>query len=574
MDKLEPILKQKFWILLGTGLIMTIVGWWMAAGALAKTITDRKGVLDKVESVIPTGPVANNDWAAKLSEINVRQEALVNVARRELWERQKARMVWPQNVGEFAEKIPYEGEFDIVASENYRLHYLADAERVWKIVRPFNLLDGTGIVQFPFQKFPMQVSGNIAPSSKEMWSRQQDLWLLEPIMEAIRNVNGGESGTRLDAAVHLIDKLQLMGGNRDAVGSTAGGQMGTDEAGMDNMATAIGAGMEGSALGGFGSGGSGSGGGQQTVSADFDPKEEIGDGGSLTGGGGQGAFGGMSSVGAAEDSAETDDGSGQVSAGSNYRHYVDDEEGKPYKTRAFYLSVLMDHQRLPDLLGQLTANGESAWPIEIVRVQVVRVNPDAGTGSGVGSGGPMAGLGGLGGVGALSGESSFGGASSPFGGGASLGGASPLNSGVNFSNPGAEFSGEDDGAAGIGYGQRGAGGSAGGFDAAFADPSLARVAILGLIYIYKPVDPPPASDPATPTEEAPTAAPAEGATPTEGTEPAASPTEAPADPNVPQPATETPATPSDPAAPTTPEPAATESPPAATDSPAPAGPPQ
>lgn len=68
------------------------------------------------------------------------------------------------------------------------------------------------------------------------------------------------------------------------------------------------------------------------------------------------------------------------------RRYIDDEESMPFRTRGFYMVVLMDHRKLPDFLTELTSNPRSPWPIEIVRVQVAIRNDDS-TSSGAAIGG-------------------------------------------------------------------------------------------------------------------------------------------------------------------------------------------
>jgi len=546
MDKLQPILKQKFWILLGVGVIMTIVGWWMATGSLAATIAARKTALDGVEKMIPSGEVPNNDWSAKLAEINAKQKVLVDVARREMWERQKARRFWPPTVNTYAEKIPNQGDFPVEAMLLYRDNYMHDVELVWSKVRPYKPLDQSGVILFNMDRFPYQkglANSPITPTSKEMWEYQEDLWLLVPLMEAIRNVNGGENSTRQDAVVHVIEKLQLMGGDREKLSAGAGGGGGGgSEGAYSGGEAAEGSGL---ALGGFGGGFGGSAGGalggtSAPASADFDPKEEYGDGGTPGGGGGGvfGAMSGSSSFGGGE-AAEGGEGTG-AAAGPVVRRYVDDAESLPYKTRAFYLSVVMDHRKVPTLLAELTANGESDWPIEIGRVQMVRLNPDEGM-SQQGGGASLAG--GFGG-----GTMPFGGAGGPYGGESSSSfPAPPLNTTSSFGEPSGESSFEGALSEGAGAGYSGTAGAVGfrGFEATFTDPYLARVALCGLIYIYKEVAPQEASAatteppaPATVEPATPSATEA-GATPTDQPTPTPAPAET--DLNAPQPASTEPA---------------------------------
>src|SRR5581483_6758617 len=169
MDKLEPVLKQKFWILLGVGIIMTFVGWWMATGSLAATITQRKTALDGVEKNIPTSEVPNDSWSQALAQINANQSRLVDVAKRELWVRQKDQMFWPPTVDDFAAKIPYRGEYPPVATVLYGQNYDIDAKRVWKRSNPFDPVDQTGTVMFPYSRFPHKNYRDLTPTSPEIW---------------------------------------------------------------------------------------------------------------------------------------------------------------------------------------------------------------------------------------------------------------------------------------------------------------------------------------------------------------------------------------------------------------------
>jgi hypothetical protein len=239
---------------------------------------------------------------------------------------------------------------------------------------------------------------------------------------------------------------------------------------------------------------------------------------------------------------EAGEGGGGAPAAAPARRYVDDADSLPYKTRAFYLSVVMDHRKVPLFLAELTANGSSDWPIEIGRVQMVRVNPDEGLSAGASGPGLASGFG----------QSSFG-SSSPMPGGISLGG---LGTGETYDAASSEGS-YPLGGSPLGMGR----GPMASFDAVFADPNLARVALCGLIYIYREVKEEPAqpAEPASPGTDVSTPV-AEGAAPADA--PAAPPASEPvaADPNAPQPAA------------AEPEPAPAATAPAATDSPAPAAP--
>lgn len=522
MDKLEPILKQKFWIILGVGMIMTITGWWMATGALAKTITDRRTAIEGAEKAIPsaTGELPNEDWKRKLSEINTRQEEMVTVVRRALWEQQRAVMTWPETVEEFVKDLPYRGEIDDVTRDLYRTSYPFEIEKYWRRVRPIEL-DGTGIVAFGKAGMPIKknIVGELAPKTPEIWDAQEDLWLVAPILDAIKEVNGGDNGTRLDAAIHVIEKLELMGGERTTGDSTAASPSG-DAAMMSGMPEGYTGGFAGDSGGGGGpSGGRNAG---KTQSADFNPEEEFGNTGRESRGGGGGYGGGgpsMDAEGMMDAMSGGGGGGGAVEAPTIDR-YVDDDESAPFKSRGFYLSVIMDHRKVPVLLAQLTAGGSSPWPIEIVRVQMSRLNPDDAEGRSLGggmmAGGPMMGPGPMGPGAAFGADAAFSNTAMP----------ADQEEYLEDASSGAGASGF-----GPGFGDTGAssgrptGPLAGkiNFDAALQDAVVAKVAIAGVIYMYRPVDPPAATEGA-PTEGTPT----DGAAPAEPL--AETPTETPTDP--------------------------------------------
>jgi hypothetical protein len=243
------------------------------------------------------------------------------------------------------------------------------------------------------------------------------------------------------------------------------------------------------------------------VSAEFDPKEEFGDdgSGSVSGLGAGGGFGGgnMGMLGGG--------GGGDAVAEKLVKRYVSNEDRLPYKTRGFYISVKMDHRRIPQFLAELTANDKSVWPVEILRVQMSRLHEDDSPNSLLPSSG------------------------------SEYTNRMPPSMGGPMSQPGYG----DDGTSGFTESLSGpAAGSAATFlqqkaaaellDIALKDPYMAQVTVCGVFTMYRKVEPPkvePAAEPkpATPaveaTEETPNpdskgVAPAEEKTATE-TEPQA-----------------------------------------------------
>lgn len=555
MEKLAPIIRQKFWILLGVGIIMTFTGWWMATGTLAASVKDRTAKVKTAFDRIPSGEIPNNDWSSKLAARNTEQDRAVQNTAAQLWERQVSRMTWPEDVANFARNVPYRGEIPLAARENYRLAYGYDVRRVWESVHPYIQLEGTGLVVFGQNEkvLPQKRWGALAPTSADMWDAQEDLWLMESLLQAIVDVNGGPDAQRSDASIHAIEKFDIFGGvpaaQRKSSSAGGGGSAMPGPGGGSSGAHS----PSPSPMGGFGSsdGVGGVGGPQKTqglASADFDRKDEVGDDGSSRSGG-AGGFGGGPAPGPSMSHGSSGAGPGPAGGGaaavSTVRRYIEDDATLPFKTRGFYMTLIMDHRKIPSLIAELTASEKSAWPVEVVRVQMVRLHDDdigsgiAGGGSSGGypGGGYPGGRGSSGGISISSILSNTGTGATGFPGGSSGGyddtPTAPMSSvppggygapGTNNNNPATSPA-----AAGLAA-----------LESSLQDPFMARVAILGYITLYKEVKPEavvaapgvPAAPAATAPAAVPTtpgAVPADSATPAETPEATTTPEKAPAE---------------------------------------------
>ncbi|WP_397571756.1 hypothetical protein [Schlesneria sp. T3-172] len=398
MEALEPVLKQKFWILLGIGLLMTFFGWWSGTGKTAAAIAERTSKIEAANTSIPTADIPNEVWTKRLAEVNGKQESSIKSTQLGLWKRQQERMVLPAGLPhvEYDEKLKNEER------ELFRDAYVEEVTRVWKTLNPMDA-DGTGVVNFPIQSMFRLMNQKpwtkAPPKSEIIWEVMEDLWLLEGLFQSITEANGGPDAGRAEACVHQIDVLELRGGGeKPSLGGSGGG---SDDGSMAGFGGAAGMGM----MGGMGMRGGGGdmgatggmagmpGGGAAavpSVSAEFDVREEFGDDGSGAGGGagnrGGGGGGGapmgmmssMAMMGGAMGGMD-DEGMGSSQSEKVIKRYVTQDESLPYKTRGFYMSVKMDHRKIPQFISELTANEKSVWPVEILRVQMSRLHEDDAT---------------------------------------------------------------------------------------------------------------------------------------------------------------------------------------------------
>jgi hypothetical protein len=517
MDKLKPILAQKFWILSGLSLVLALVGWFLSKGSLQAAIDTRRTALKAAfDSVKAGGENPNDKWTLQLKTQNELLEKELRVAYEQLYLRQQELKFWPAGISAEAQADPLKAtQTDL---EVYRARYPEHVEDVRMYIEPANEIEGFGKVHYPTERMERRDWGALPPTPKQMQESQEDLWLYANVFQAIAEINRAASG-QTDATLREVVELKLRGGDPDKIGESASGANfggGPDAAG--GMPEAFGAAGMGAGGGGGGGGGAAALGGGKV---DFNPDDEFGPDGS--GGGGNrgqdmGSMAGMMAGG-------PDGGGMQPEEAAEVKRYV--RESDQWKTRGFYMKAVIDHRKLPDVLAGLTS---ARWPIRITRVHQVDLLPDDLVDAGAGGGGGMAGM--------------AGGMPAGMAGGGGMGGAAagpPQISGLNMLTP---SSGSGAAGGGLGGGFGGAAPAAAAFapaidanpmgsgatetvdtyQAAMNDPDLVVIAIDGLIVMYNPppVDPnaPVATEPAA-TEPAATEPGADSAAPAAAADPAA-----------------------------------------------------
>ncbi len=490
MDKLQPIIKQRFWILLGLCLILALFGFFKNQSEIVAATTAREEALKQTLSGIPAGTEPNSHYVEQLKAINQAYDAKINAAIDELFASQQSRMTWPPQIARDIPRDPKgvplyrdkEKKLSTVATRTYSTIYKNLIEEVWKKAEPVverevpnvaapggvgpnrsssdmlrginqgvlrprgnqrtsKFLTGQTILYghqghppltwaqkcyIDRQAVPQKVLAQI-PSPDQVWDCQEDIWFTELLFDAVRKVNKDAENV-LSSPVRVISKVELRGG----IGVSAGGGDGMMDGMMDGMEGMDG--MDGMAMGGMNMGGmnmgmAGPGGMLPPPPTEFDPAEVFGPDVSMAMGGGMG-----------EDAMGEDGMDGGMGMGMGMMgppaslRWVGPTDGVPFRERGFYLSVIINQQRIPDFLVYLC---EGAWPTKIERFQM-GPNPYrktaggaagmAGMGYGMGMEGsgydPMGGGGGAysgGGIGGMGMGGGFGGFGGAFGEGAGMG---------------------------------------------------------------------------------------------------------------------------------------------------------
>lgn len=393
MDKLKPILAQKFWILAGLCLILPLTGWWMATAGLAKEIDERRKTIEAAFTGIPQ-PGPNDNWTNRVKKFNEEEDRKVKETGDYLWNNQLQYMTWPEKVREGVERAGLDGDIDAKTRGDYRYEYDKEIQDTLNLVSPYNPEDGSGLVDASIDLIPNAGWGTsqIPPSSKEMRESQEDIWLYRALFQAVANINTNQltqSTSIVDSKIKQISILELRGGT--VGGAKAAGAPTSGSAAMPGGSAAMppggaaamppgGPGNPMSQMGGRGLDGMGATGGSDALAASFDPAEQFGPDDDTTAAAGTpnaaaGAAmppGGPAGPGAGPMAMPPGGpgkmGMGMQGGGSNVprKRYI--EETPRYKTRGFYMEVVMDHRNLPEFIAELS---DSGWPLRVIRIQAV-----------------------------------------------------------------------------------------------------------------------------------------------------------------------------------------------------------
>lgn len=526
MEKLQPVIRQIFWVLFGLGLILILWAWYSANSALSAEIESEKAKVEATKKGAQKTVMGlpNGEWTADAEKLNEDHKGAFDESARKLWEQQLEARVYPKRIRKDLQQLQFRSKINEAAVRGIFAKLYNDYfEEQLAIIKPFKPETGLGLVDVQQAQItrenPVKWKNKI-PTSQEIWNAQEDIWLVRSILNAIAQTNG--AADRIDKApIRALLQLQLRGGDpeTEAGGSAGGGMDGAfgGGPGSGGLATGGAAGGGGFGMGEAMGGGGGLGGGGATgvwstfkgsltadlLTEEFGPDPNagaggmggMGMGGPGMGGPGMGGpgYGGGDYGGGDYGGGDYGGGSGADTGGedadSTSKRYVHYGNERSYKTRAFILKVKMIQKDIPALLAALP-NGK--FPVEIVRVDIDF------TGAGGASGGGMSALGGggPGGGGGAYGAGSYGGGDA-YGGGMA-GGLGLSGAGAGLGGPGLGGPGYGGGmSGGLGLGGTGTGNrtsrkerkqaenGAGVFNDAMADKRLATVRVAGLMTIYQ-----------------------------------------------------------------------------------------
>lgn len=217
---LRWIVKYRFWLILGLSALLPTIGYVVGSGPIQKATADEVGKIKGADSgVAPyTAPgVVNDQWKPLVDDKKGVLTQDVNKAWEKLYARQAPLLKWPdlveQRFHEWGRKWPENVDLGAVqkAISDYVDSYEKAVDETYKKVRPWDYVEGTGIVVVPDKLTllrPSVFDPANPPSLSKVWSAQERLWIQGTLLDAVAQINGKAKGWD-DAVVKQINALEV-----------------------------------------------------------------------------------------------------------------------------------------------------------------------------------------------------------------------------------------------------------------------------------------------------------------------------------------------------------------------------
>ncbi|WP_337177832.1 hypothetical protein [Paludisphaera sp.] len=335
MDQVKAFLSQvvryRFWISICVAVLFSAGAYVLGSGPVQKAAEDEKNKIESAykdvqqyaSSAVPTADFA--------PIVQAKTEVLnkdVDAAWEALYERQAPLLTWPETVAERFTKWGRKWPEDVAGTAvqlaiiDYIEAYPEYVDSVFKVFRPFDYETGEGVVASAPRDQLLQVVAfdiNKLPKLNEVWSAQERLWVQRTVLEVIADVNR-DARDWDTASVKEIKVLE--------VGSAVA---------QDQRSLAKGEELEEA---------------EPIVNPD-EPEEEFEEGG-MGGMGGMGSEGMMAMMGSGG-MAKGGRGPGMGGMGGKIEtaesvFYLKPENATQYKILPVMVTVLVDQERVPDLL--------------------------------------------------------------------------------------------------------------------------------------------------------------------------------------------------------------------------------
>jgi hypothetical protein len=198
---LRQLIKYRFWISIGLAALFAVIAYTLGSSPVkAKATAETNAILDAEKTVkkYQAAGVPTDQYKPIVEEKTAVLTTDVNKAWKELFDRQKDLLTWPDTVHErftkWGRKWPENedpGKVNL-AIVDYIYAYPAYLDMVFKTFHPFNYETGEGIVaSAPKEALLRPVSFQIEhlPDIGKVWAAQERLWVQHTMLDVIAKVN-------------------------------------------------------------------------------------------------------------------------------------------------------------------------------------------------------------------------------------------------------------------------------------------------------------------------------------------------------------------------------------------------
>ena len=234
MEQLKMAWVYRFWIVIGTVLLLLLVGIFFGTGnvkqeadAKRKTLNSEKSLLERLAK----GPNYNDSWSTKIKELETELRKDVDGAWESLYARQKQFRTWPPGIGDVFEQQGRDWAGDLQHLIQFRDAYRSQFDDLVDSLRPIRGDGSGGVVELKkdltsFQ--PAWVNETLPTTVPEIWLAQEDIWILRALFDVVSRANGDSREFRTSPVKRI---LELEIGGEAAVDESV-----TDELRAPNLA--------------------------------------------------------------------------------------------------------------------------------------------------------------------------------------------------------------------------------------------------------------------------------------------------------------------------------------------------
>ena len=206
MDQLKDVLKQmikyRFWIAVGISAILPMVAYILGAGPIQTKAAEEEKIITEAANGVKKyagGTPVNAKYAELVQGKTEELTKDVGVSWEKLYERQAPLLTWPEREQErftnWGRKWPKDVDPGAVqiAILDYVHDYPEYVTQVYKSFRPFDYVEGTGVVDAPPEAMLLKPSQSMIeqppPSLGKVWSAQERLWVQRTMLDVVAQVN-------------------------------------------------------------------------------------------------------------------------------------------------------------------------------------------------------------------------------------------------------------------------------------------------------------------------------------------------------------------------------------------------